>query len=150
MLVGAGLLWAVSRGGSPSFVSLTGADGRPLVVRASNVYVVHPSPYESGGRPLVRLHVLGLKVPLDVREDITHVLGLLGRDWVRFEGLGSWFGSSQSSIPVLVDVSRVITADHSGMRRSSDSQQLTDIQLEGDYKIRVLENLQMVSSLLGR
>lgn len=148
LAAGLGLLWAASRGGRARNVMLTTADGGTVALRGRQIFAIHPSPYELRGRPLVRLQVMGLKNPVDVRESLVEVIHKVGGDWVRLEGLGSWLGCNAPTVPVLIDSSRVVAVDQSGMRRARETHQLTDVQMEGGYKVRVTENLQQVRNLL--
>lgn len=145
---GLGLLWAASRGTRARQVALTASDGSPVVIRGRQIYAIHPSPYEMNGHQLVRLRVFGLPDPVDVRESLVEVAHRVGGDWVRLEGIGSWLGCNTSTVPVLIDASRVVALDASGMRRARDTHQLTDVQMEGGYKLRVTETLQQVRNLL--
>ncbi len=148
-LVGAaGLLWAATRGGRADNVLFTAADGGAVAIRGRQIFAIHPSPYELRGQPMVRLNVLGLDKPVDVRETLVEVIHRVGGDWARLEGIGSWLGCSAATVPVLIDASRVVAIDESGMRRARESNQLTDVQMEGGYKVRVTENLQQVRNLL--
>lgn len=146
---GLGLLWAASRPSRSAFVTFTSLDGSLCTLRGSDVYLVHISPYSFNGRPMTRIRLTGLEDPVDVREVISEVTQSVGGDWASFEGLGSWFGCSSSTIQVFLDASCVVSVDASGMRRSRDLTPLTDITLEGGYKVRVTENLQQVRSVLG-
>lgn len=146
-----GLLWAAARGPSrQTLVTLTSTEGAPVVVKGAMVHTIHEAPYrEASGQRVVRLLVLGLAKPVDVLESLTEVLARLGGDWVHLQGLGSWFGLADSTIPVLIDRNRVVAVDRSGFRRNRDVEQLTDIEMEGGYKLRVVEPISVVCHQLG-